>query len=72
MEKTKLISKKEKEDLIKKIDELRRKKIDKIHEKLKEFYQLVDEFDYEKNGIEITKDFIKYLLFELYWQATKK
>lgn len=42
---------------------------------LKEMYEgfklLVDEFDYEKNSIDDTKYFIKYLLFEFYWQATK-
>ena len=40
---------------------------------LKEMYNrflvLVDEFDYEKNDVEVTKYFIKYLLSELYSQA---
>lgn len=42
---------------------------------LKELYEgfqvLVDEFNYEKNSVDDTKCFIKYLLFEFYWQATK-
>lgn len=39
---------------------------------LQNYFQLVDEFDYEKNGIQLTKDFFKYLLFDLLWKITKK
>lgn len=46
-------------------------KNDILKELLENFNLLVDEFDYKKNSIDDTKYFIKYLLFEFYWQATK-
>lgn len=46
-------------------------KKDVLKEMYENFQVLVDEFNYEKNSIEDIKYFIKYLLFELYWQATK-
>lgn len=53
---------------MKNLEEIR----EEYENKLPSYFELVDKFDYEKNGIQQTKDFIKYLLFDVLWKATKK
>lgn len=43
-----------------------------FYDKFQNYFQLVDEFDYDNNTIQATKDFIKFLLFDLLWKFTKK